>query len=328
MCAYENDKYTATYNGRPPRITRHYCKLQLPLDLSDAQIMSDGLDLESALTSLDVNGWNQRGVVQRCTFARIFMTNALITEEILEISMGSMAQEEIVRRAVDIEQRAVQLWNDLPDFLRMDDQPFVELKRTPFELLVLVYIRLDDLFRHFLLQRTLIKKVGADSSKLLAISKEIFQFMLQVINYREVFKDFQVDFVQLLTMNGIPSAAVIAVELLHQEQDPSSPSALTNPLPRSDTIQQLSVFVACLGTIQPWSNGYMSCDRGRKFLKKILDTILDPAPSRQVSNQSIADGLGDDPSLTSPLFQTGSDGDFMRWLESMEWEQDAWMNFN
>lgn len=221
VCCYENDKYSASYNGRPPRLTRHYCKLQLPLDLSDAQMMSDGHDLENALASLDDNGWNQRGIVQRCTFARVFVADSLITEEILEISMGDLAPEEIVRRAADIERRAVKFYDNLPDFLRIEE---IDMKSAPIEILFLTYIRVDHLSHHFLLQRTLIKKVGADSSKLLAVSKEIFWFILHVINHRDVFKDFQVDFIQLLTYNGIPSAAVIAVELLHQEQDPSSTS--------------------------------------------------------------------------------------------------------
>jgi hypothetical protein len=36
----------------------------------------------------------------------------------------------------------------------------------------------------------------------------------------------------------------------------------------------------------------------------------------------------DDPVLTNSLFQTGNDGDFMRWLENMEWEQESWVNLN
>jgi hypothetical protein len=325
VLAYENDKYSAVYHGRPPRLTRNYCLVQLPLDLTDTQFMMEGQDLENAIATLDSEGWNRTGKVQSCTFARIFVTNALLTESILEISLGSLSQEEIVRRAADIEEQAVQNWDGLPDSLKMDNQPFSELTRAPIEFLFLTYIRMDGYSHHFLLQRTLIKKVGADSSKLIAVSKDMFSFCLFVVNHKDIFRDFQLDFTQLLTMGGVPSAAVIAVELLHQEQEPTSFSALNNPLPRSDTIQNLSVFVACLGTIKPGSNGYASCERGRKFLKKILDTILDPASMHVVSQEGA--GLND-PSLTSPLFQTGNDGDFMRWLETMEWEQEGWMNVN
>lgn len=210
--------------------------------------MSEGVDLENAISSLDEDGWNTRGVVQRCTFARIFMTKSLITEEILEISMGFLSSEELIRRAADIEKRAIEMYKELPPFLHIDDDAFTDMNRAPIELLFMSYIRMDDLYHHFLLQRILIKKVGADSAKLLAIAREMFSFSLVLINHKDVFKDFQVDFIQLLTLNGISAAAVIAVELLHQEQDPTSTSALTSPLPRSDTIQDLSVFCACLGT--------------------------------------------------------------------------------
>lgn len=326
VCAYENDKYSSAFIGRPPRLTRHYCRIQLPLDLNDAQTMSDGLDLDKALAGLDHDGWNQRGTVQRCTFARIFASNAMITEEILEISIGVLSNEDIVQRAADIEARATRLWNSLPSFLRIDDQHPWNTKRAPIELLFLAHIRLADFGHHFLLQRTLVKKVGADATKLLAVSRATFAFILMLMNNRDILRDFQMDITQLLCMNGIPSAAVVAVELLHQEQDPSSTSALTNPLPRSETIQDLSVLVACLGSVRPGSGGYAICQRGKKFLKQILDTVLTPAPSMARSNSS-AEEFGD-ASFTTPLFQMGSDGEFVRWLESMEWEQENWMNFN
>jgi hypothetical protein len=325
LCAYENDKYSAVYHGRPPRLTRSYCILQVPLDLNDTQIMLHGQELENVIASLDSNGWNKRDMIHRCTFARIFTANALLTEHILEISMGSLAQDEIVRRAADIEEQADRIWSELPDFLKMTNEPYEELQRAPIEFLYLTWIRLSDYNYRFLLQRTLIKKLGAESTKLLAVSKDMFKFTLFLINHRDIYRDFQLDFSQLITMGGIPSAAVIAVELLHQEQDPTSLSALNNPLPRSDTIQDLSVLVACLGTVKAGTNGFASCDRGRRFLKKILDTILDPA-SKVVRSEGM-EGM-EDPSMTNPIFQTGNDGDFMRWLENMEWEQETWVNFN
>ncbi|KAF2868108.1 hypothetical protein BDV95DRAFT_157941 [Massariosphaeria phaeospora] len=325
VCVYENDKYSSAYTGRPPRLTRHYCRLQLPLDLTDAQTMSDGLDLENVLSELDAEGWNQRNQVQRCTFARIEAFSANFLEEILEISLGMLPTEEIIRRAADIEAREIETYEGLPPFLRIDDQNLSEhLRQAPYELLFLAYIKLGHLGHHFLLQRALVKKVGVDATKLLAICRETFSFILVLANNRDCLREFQVDLTQMFCINGVPAAAVIAVELLHQEQDPSSLSAMTNPLPRSDTIQDLSAFVACLGAIRPENNSFLSCTRGRKFLKKILDTILDPTP---LAANTSTEGLGDT-SFTTPLFQTGNDGEFMRWLENMEWEQDSWINFN
>ncbi|KAF2732346.1 hypothetical protein EJ04DRAFT_470224 [Polyplosphaeria fusca] len=327
ICSYENDKYTSAFVGRPPRLVRQYCRIQLPLDLSDAQLMSDGTDLDNAVGSLDGQGWNQDGHVGRSTFARIFASNALVLEEILEISLGDLPSEEIVRRAVDIESRIIRLWENYPSFLRIDPNNSWDIRKAPVESLFLIYIRLGDLGHHFLLQRTLIKKAGADSGKLLAVSREILTAILVLINNRDSMREFQMDFYQLLSMYGIPSGAVIGVELLHQEQETSA-LPLVNPLPRSDTVQDLSVLVACLGSIRPDSGGYAICERGRKFLKCILDKVLDPSHSvvRLGSNAGVEEVA--DTTFTNPLFQPGNDGEFMRWLENMEWEQESWVNFN
>jgi hypothetical protein len=194
VCIYQSDKYTAIYNGRPPRLTRHYCRLQVPLDLSDAQLMLDGEDLANAIANLDKQGFSRTGAIQRCTFQRLFVSDALITEEILEISLGALelSTDEILRRVDSIEKKAAERWDSLPEFLKLDDRPFFDARRPPIELLYLASIRMDVHFHHFLLQRTLIKKVpGSGSEKLLAISREMLGFALRMINNKEIFRDFQ-----------------------------------------------------------------------------------------------------------------------------------------
>jgi hypothetical protein len=99
------------------------------------------------------------------------------------------------------------------------------------------------------------------------------------------------------------------------------------PLNRSDTIQNLSVFVSYLGTIRPEANGFYSCNRGKKFLKKILDTILGSGLAvRRDSPLSFDDVV--DPTLSAALLPTGGVVDFGDWLESMEWDQENWVNFH
>ena len=289
----------------------------------------DGLDLEDAIASLDEDGWNPNGSVQWCTATRFFACSSLVMEEILEISLGKVSPDEIVQRAASIEQRTIQMWNELPDFLRLDEQdPWNLSKRAPIELLFLVYIRIAYHQHMFLVQRTLIKKVGADSAKLLSVCQDMFHLVMDLTNHRDVFRDFHIDYVQILCMSGIPAAAVVAVELLKQEQDAEFASAMTSPLPRSETIQNLSVFVAALASVRPESNGWPSCVRGRKFLKKILDTIPSPTPMAGTRSNSNIEGLaGADPCM--PVFQATNDVDFMRWLETMDWEQNTpWVNFS
>lgn len=324
ICAYSNDKSTAAFVGRPPKLTRLYCRLQLPLDLTDAQIMSDEPDLQSAIERLDHEGWNQDDTVQRGTFARIAATNALITEEILEISLGCFSEEEIARRAVDIEARALTAWQNLPEFLRIDVNDPWSSRRSPLELLFLIHIRLTSLDHHFLLQRTLSKKVQTGSfSPLLSVCSEIFQIVVMMVDNRDYLRDFQIDFVQILCTHGIPAASILAMELLRQDQSSTSASASVEafPLHRSDTIQSLSVFAACLGTIRPEANGYQSCERARKFVKRVLDVILGPGPAPQGNRGQDAA----DPTLSTSLFEQGSDEDFMHWLDGVHWDQESWI---
>ena len=330
ICAYNNDKIDAVFAGRPPRLTRLYCRLQIPLDLTDAQTMSEGPELEAALADLDEDGWNQDGTIQRSTFARISATNALITEEILEISMGCFSPDEVVRRATDINIRALDAWDSLPDFLRIDAGDLWSPLRSPIELLFLIVIRLASLDHLFLLQRTLSKKVPSESPSpnmsLLSVCGEIFKIVVMMVDNKDYFRDFQIDFVQLLCMHGIPAAAVLAVELLHQERNPTSASAQAFPLHRSDTIQSLSVFVSCLGTIKPGAHGFQSCNRGKTFLKKVLDLILGPGPAAPRTTLAEIDA-GSDPTLGASLFDHEDDGEFMRWLDDVQWDQETWINF-
>ncbi|KAJ4991457.1 hypothetical protein SVAN01_03104 [Stagonosporopsis vannaccii] len=330
ICSYSNDKNSAASAGRPPKLTRLYCQLQIPLDLTDAQTMSEGPELQAAIAELDADGWNQEGLVQRSTFARISATNALITEEILEISLGHLSQDNIIRRAADMEVKALQSWDDLPEFLRIDISDPWSSRRSPIELLFLIFIRLASLDHHFLLQRTLSKKVHVESPhpnmKLLSVCSEIFRVVIMMVDHKDYFRDFQIDFIQILCMHGIPAAAILAVELLHQERNPTSASAQAYPLHRSDTIQSLSVFVSCLGTIRPDANGYQSCDRGKTFLKKILDLVLGAGPAAP-KNDQIDSGSAADPTLGATLFEPEDDTGFMRWLDDVQWDQETWISF-
>ena len=292
--------------------------------------MSEGAELQAAIEDLDEGGWNQERAVQRSTFARISATNALITEEILELSLGHLCHEELSHRATEIEARVLKSWEDLPDFLRIDINDPWSSRRSPLELLFLVFIRLTNLDHHFLLQRTLSKKVHHGTSNpnmnLLSVCSQIFRVVVMVVDNKDYIRDIQIDLIQILTTHGIPAAAVLAVELLHQEQNPTSASTEAFPLHRSDTIQSLSVFVSCLGTIRPDVNGHQSCDRSKTFLKRILDLILGPGPAAPRVSQAET-GNSVDPTFGISLFDPGNDEDFMRWLDDVSWDQETWINF-
>ena len=119
-------------------------------------------------------------------------------------------------------------------------------------------------------------------------------------------------------MHGLPAAGVLAIELLKQEQ-----SRLYTPdiLPRSETIQDLSVFISALAAIGPGEGNYSICNQGRRALKKVLDQILSPNPGPATHSSELP--AFDDMSF---YFPTGNDADFLQWLENVEWDKTNFMN--
>ncbi len=83
---FSTDKVLATFLGRPPAMSRHYVSAQLPLDVSEEDVMADN---HSRLREeLDQNGWNTMGMIFPATISRAFMLSSMIRDEILELSLG------------------------------------------------------------------------------------------------------------------------------------------------------------------------------------------------------------------------------------------------
>lgn len=71
--AFAHDKWLCAFLGRPPRLSYRYCVVQLPLDLTDNQLLSHGPELEAALATLDGEGWSKGTRVQRRTWSRAWV---------------------------------------------------------------------------------------------------------------------------------------------------------------------------------------------------------------------------------------------------------------
>ena len=126
------------------------------------------------------------------------------------------------------------------------------------------------------------------------------------------------NYVLQLAVHGLPAAGVLAIELLKQEQ---SRLYMPDILPRSETIQDLSVFISSLAAVGPGEGNYFICNQGRRALKRVMDQILSPhAPPVPTSSEPQA---FDDMSF---YFPTGNDADFLQWLENVEWDKQSWMN--
>ncbi|KAI5919053.1 hypothetical protein F4810DRAFT_689413 [Camillea tinctor] len=348
---YSADISISSFLGRPPRLSYRYCNLDPPLDISERQLL---LNKREIVSSLNANGFNTSGNITRATWMRAWLGFAPRREDVLDLSLGQYTREEIIHRAEVIQEKSDEYWASLPPFLRKirdgntdEGTPL----QTLFQTIILQGFRANEL----LLQRVLIRKAGASSDKLVHTASLIFQDILQLSRRHEVSSIFQNDIAALLAIQGLRSAAVIAVELLKQEQQPNYPK---HPLlPRSRTIQDLAVFAARLGDVDPADGSFSICDHGRKVIQKILDLILSPpntvdrpqvpqhlqvqhtqGPGLQSVNthifpyptqentwdvhEAVNFSMGDlNLELQGPFL--GNDNDFVQWLESVDWEKSV-----
>jgi hypothetical protein len=335
--AYGVDLSIASFLGRPPRLSYRYCIIDLPLDLGNHEILLEGSRLQTALDSLDEYGWNRQGKMSRTTWLRAWLCFAPRREDILDLSLGSYTKEEVLRRAKEIQRLSDEQWLKLPKWLELAREQPPTVQKLPLDTLHNHVIRQGYLANELLLQRVLIRKAGADIEKLIETARQIYRDIISITARHDIAKDFQLDMTYLLAAHGLRSAAIIAVELLKQEQLPIYPAIAR--LPRSETIQELSVFAARLGSVHPSDGSFAICDQGRKVITRILDKILAPPQNCLTElDENIPSGqilglhqtrayMGDTgPGLEAPL-NLESDNEFMQWLENMDCESGAWTNF-
>ncbi|KAK1063367.1 hypothetical protein LTR74_009523 [Friedmanniomyces endolithicus] len=340
ISAYGRDKQIATFLGRPPRLSYRYCKMEPPLDLSDEQLWLQGPELDAHLSQLDSNGWNTSGNLCRNTWLRVWFQHCRIREDILEIALGS-EEEDVSYKSEQIHLELQRLHASYPAFMSVTPEEtlnssdvqvgpgfgFARSEKNMRQLNALFTICIHAGIAHteFLLQRAMINRRNAGYKERIPISRKILKLVLLAQSRRDFFRDFQGDLIYLFTVHGLPTAGVLAIELLKQEQ---SRQYTPHLLPRSETIQDLSVFVSALATVAPGEGNYYICDQGRRALKRVLDQILSPQAAPQSS--AVGDGSGsgngggfDEMSL---YFPTANDADFLQWLENVEWDKGNWVN--
>ncbi|KAK5720374.1 hypothetical protein LTR17_015091 [Elasticomyces elasticus] len=332
ISAYGRDKQVATFLGRPPRLSYRYCKMEAPLDLSDDQLWMQGPDLDVVLSQLDSNGWNTSGNLCRTTWLRVWFQHCRMREDILEVALGS-DEEDVSYKGEQIQLKLQRLHASYPAFMSITPEEVLnnsevqlgtgfgfarsEKNMRQLNSLFMICIHAGIYHTDFLLQRAMINRRNAGYKELIPVSRKILKLVLLAQTRRDFFRDFQGDLIYLCTVHGLPTAGVLAIELLKQEQ---SRQYTPDLLPRSETIQDLSVFISALATVSPGEGNYYICNQGRRALKRVLDQILSPqAPPNPANDQTAFDEM-------NLYFPTANDADFLQWLENVEWDKGNWMN--
>jgi hypothetical protein len=90
---HQVDKYIATLFDLPPRHSRHYSNVVLPLDLSYDELFVERIGSEEALRRVDANGWSKIGKHTNSTWVRLQYILARVREEIPEYQFHPLTTE-------------------------------------------------------------------------------------------------------------------------------------------------------------------------------------------------------------------------------------------
>jgi hypothetical protein len=335
ISCYGQEVAVASLLGRPCRLSYRYTSLELPLELSDAELFSDGEQLTKALANIDSEGWNKTQRWQRITYMRANMLHAPRREDVIDLSLGNYTQEEILELVSKIRKRYEVQWSTAPDFIR-------EVRGTPsnksnsiIHALYMNVVRHGYLANELFLQQVLIRKTGAPPDELIKSARMIFKDCMSLSARRGMLKDYRMDSIWILASQGLRSASILAVELYKQEQLPIYP---TNPrLPRAETIRELSIFVERLSGMDLGDGWSSFCDRGTRIIGSILNKILAPpravatpqaphtvtmpARQQQPMDTTMLEFPGMDFGGLDASLNMGNDADFMQWLDTMDWEK-------
>lgn len=109
------------------------------------------------------------------------------------------------------------------------------------------------------------------------------------------------------------------MELLRQAREPEEQEP---KLPRSEIVQNLSLMIGFLNWVKPTAGNYKLCRRMSQVIKRVLDQFFDTNVEKTQDKQD----------LLTPDFSTDDwpiEGlDDLEWLNSIDWTQGPYIDFN
>jgi hypothetical protein len=118
-----------------------------------------------------------------------------------------------------------------------------------------------------------------------------------------------------ITYYGIPSAGVVCFELLK-----SSAGQSKVQMSRSHAIKQMTLFIAFLEWIRPTDGNFDLTQRLKKVIGRIMDYVLEPSVKQPAETEGMEIPF-------DPMFSSFGEVD-LDWLNTIDWTQGSWMDFN
>ena len=316
--AYGLDKTLSTFVGRPPRISKRYCNIEVPLDLDFDELALEPDKLDEACSKLDVNGWRtQMTPANDMTSAtlRLWVQEAVIREDVLELCLGP-TQQNLQEKAESILNQCKRLNESTPPSLQYS--PDLLSTDSSFTSFQVVRQYLDNTYNEFMIRRMLVRRLQHDPTELVQLAHRILIAVIELRNMRGALST-SACLAWIIVLHGLPAAAVLALELLQLNVSASSHARVK---------QDLCVFISHLKWVHvPGEGNFSLADQGRKTLQHIMDKVLTTeAPRSEQQEQRRAEAVagGHDPAA---LVDDLGVYDFS-WLDAGHFDQDFWDSLN
>jgi hypothetical protein len=190
------------------------------------------------------------------------------------------------------------MWDSIPTQMKYDNDCW-QSDKSAKECYMLLVIYLEHLYSIFLLHRIL-AKYSTDSSDLYDSAWQLLSATLTLCRERDRLIKIQYQLSWTIVYNGLPSAGLLALELLRKQQQTTSYQSCLL-IPRAELIRSLSVFIDALDWVaRPGHGNHALCIAARGVLTQILDAVLDPQgyngggngpASMQLANRNVGEQL-------------------------------------
>ncbi|KAJ5888531.1 hypothetical protein N7495_008572 [Penicillium taxi] len=174
----------------------------------------------------------------------------------------------------------------------------------------------------------------SQNESLLSSAKATINVMTMLYTHRHRLEEMSLFFPWAVMFYGTPAAAILAIELLLRQYSLTGTPNSGNSHPRSEIIQELSVFISCLKSMPSTEGNHTPCRRVASTLQKILDQVLDSSTLINSTTSRASPTMASfvtksDPStdwdIDWKVFFTGPcDPDYTQWLDPSTWIDNSW----
>ena len=192
-----------------------------------------------------------------------------------------------------------------------------------------MFVSLEYLHSNFLLGRVSRHVNLSENRELILAAKAILDRLIFLHFQRDRIAEMRLFLPWAVPFFGVPSAAILAVDLLLRHRAQSGP-AMPEPAAysRSEIIQNLSIFTSCLNGISPSEGSFVTCERMAIAIRQILDQILEPPVAMLPTPESQPPSfvpVGSDVDIM-PFLDPAAEFDLSQWLDTFDMPQNDGMS--